>query len=197
MPKMYPGYREEVRRKIVKEAATLFMERGYLATTMDEIAARLGVTKAAIYQYYPGKTALFSAVAEYQRQELAGMLERTFTDSDIMQGASLLFDSLLAYITKSLPMYTDVLGVAVRNKQLNAIMSEDLNGDLRIIEAFIETQKEKGLIHSSIDPKVLAGACHALINGLMFDVLIGMDPAVAKRIWLDAMNDLLRVHERK
>jgi hypothetical protein len=92
-------------------------------------------------------------------------------------------------------MYTDVLGVAVRNKQLNAVMGEDLIGDLRIIEEFIEKQKEIGLIHSSIDPKILAGACHALINGLMFDVLIGMDPAVAKRIWLDAVDDLLRVHE--
>jgi AcrR family transcriptional regulator len=194
---MYPGYREEVRKKIVKEAAALFTERGYLATTMDEIAARLGVTKAAIYQYYPGKTALFSAVAEYQRQELAGMLERSFVERDIMQGASLLFDSMLAYITKSLPMYTDVLGVAVRNKQLNAVMGEDLIGDLRIIEEFIEKEKAIGLIHSSIDPKILAGACHALINGLMFDVLIGMDPAVAKRIWLDAVDDLLRVHESR
>lgn len=195
MPKMYPGYREEVRKKIIAEAAALFQERGYLATTMDEIAARLGVTKAAIYQYYPGKTALFSAVAEYQRQELAGMLERSFDGRDIMQGASVLFDTLLAYITKSLPMYTDILSVAVRNKPLNDIMSDDLKGDLGIIEGFIGKQKESGLIHSSIDPKILAGACHALINGLMFDVLIGMDPVEAKRIWMDAMDDLLRVHE--
>jgi len=29
----------------------------------------------------------------------------------------------------------------------------------------------------------------------MFDVMIGMDPAEAKQVWLDAFDDLLRVHE--
>ncbi|OPY39057.1 MAG: DNA-binding transcriptional repressor AcrR [Methanoregula sp. PtaU1.Bin051] len=192
---MYPGYREEVRKKIVEEAEALFMKRGYSATTMEEIAIRLGVTKAAIYQYYPGKADLFSAVAEYHRQRLAGILERSFANQDLMQGASILFDNLLEFINKSMEIYTDMMVVAMREKRLHTIMQEDLKGDLRIIEMFIEKQKDRGLIHSSIDSKNLAVACHALINGLMFDVMIGMDPTEAKRIWLDAIDDLLRVHD--
>ena len=30
----------------------------------------------------------------------------------------------------------------------------------------------------------------------MFDVMIGMDPVEAKRVWLDAVDDLLRVHDQ-
>lgn len=197
MPKMYPGYRDEVRKKIVAEAAALFMEKGYSATTMDDIAARLGVTKAAIYQYYKSKVDLFAAVAEFQRQELAGILERSFSEQDLMRGAAVLFDNLLEYINRSREMYSDVMLVATRNESLRVILYEDRQGDLAVVGRFIELQKTRGLIHSSIDSRVLAVACDALINGLMFDVMIGMDPAEAKKVWLDAVDDLLRVHEKK
>lgn len=195
MPKMYPGYRDEVRKKIVEEASALFLNKGYSATTMEEIAVRLGVTKAAIYQYYKSKVDLFAAVAEFQRQELAGILERSFEGHDIMQGASVLFDSLLDYIHYSVEIYTDVMGVAVQNESLRTILREDRYGDLAVIRQFIDEQKNRGLIHSSIDSQILAGTCDALINGLMFDVMIGMDPAEAKKIWLAAVQDLLRVHD--
>jgi AcrR family transcriptional regulator len=192
---MYPGYREEVAKKIVAEASALFMERGYSATTMDDIAARLGVTKAAIYQYYKSKVDLFAAVAEFQRQELAGMLERSFEGRAVMEGASVLFDSLLEYINRSREMYSDVMAVAVHNETIRTILLEDRNGNLAVIEQFIEAQKAKSLNHSSINSRILAVTCDALINGLMFDVMIGMDPAEAKQVWLDAFDDLLRVHE--
>jgi len=195
MPKMYPGYREEVAKKIIAEASALFMERGYSATTMDDIAARLGVTKAAIYQYYKSKVDLFAAVAEFQRQELAGMLERSFEGRAVMEGASVLFDSLLEYINRSREMYSDVMAVAVHNETIRTILLEDRNGNLAVIEQFIEAQKAKSLNHSSINSRILAVTCDALINGLMFDVMIGMDPAEAKQVWLDAFDDLLRVHE--
>ena len=195
MPKMYPGYREEVAKKIVAEASALFMEKGYSATTMDDIAARLGVTKAAIYQYYKSKVDLFAAVAEFQRQELAGMLERSFEGRAVMEGASVLFDSLLDYINRSREMYSDVMAVAVHNETIRTILLEDRNGNLAVIEQFIEAQKAKSLNHSSINSRILAVTCDALINGLMFDVMIGMDPAEAKQVWLDAVDDLLRVHE--
>jgi AcrR family transcriptional regulator len=197
MPKMYPGYRDEVRKKIVTEAAALFMEKAYSATTMDDIAARLGVTKAAIYQYYKSKVDLFAAVAEFQRQELAGMLEQSFAGREMREGAAVLFDALLEYINRSREMYSDVMAVAGHNESLRAILREDRNGDLAVIERFIDGQKAKGRIHSSVDSRILAVACDALINGLMFDVMIGMDPAEAKRVWLDAVNDLLRMHDQR
>jgi AcrR family transcriptional regulator len=193
---MYPGYRDEVRKKIVQEASLLFMEKGYSATTMDDIAGCLGVTKASIYQYYKSKVDLFAASAEFQRQELAGILEQSFEGREMMQGAAVLFDSLLNYIHKSMEIYNDVMAVAIHNESLRTILREDRYGDLAVIEQFINEQKKKGLIHSSIDSRTLAGACDALINGLMFDVMIGMDPAEAKRIWLDAVDDLLRVHDQ-
>ena len=36
-------------------AVAVFNERGYDATSMDELATRLGVTKSAIYHHVPSK----------------------------------------------------------------------------------------------------------------------------------------------
>jgi AcrR family transcriptional regulator len=50
------------RQRVISAALDLFGERGYDATTMQEIAARVGVTKAAIYYYFPTKSALLDAI---------------------------------------------------------------------------------------------------------------------------------------
>lgn len=46
------------RELIVQTAAALFQEKGYAATTVQDIADRLGCTKAALYYYVKGKEQL-------------------------------------------------------------------------------------------------------------------------------------------
>ncbi len=86
MPRIIQEYKEEVRKKIVEAAYTLFLHKGYHATTMNAIAGSLGVTKPALYQYFPGKEELYAAVAEHGREELAAILEQSFTKRDLRTG---------------------------------------------------------------------------------------------------------------
>ena len=46
------------RDALVREAISAFNAKGFHATALDEIATRLGVTKAALYHYFPTKHAL-------------------------------------------------------------------------------------------------------------------------------------------
>jgi len=50
------------RADILRAAATCFMEQGYNATSIDDVARRLGATKGRIYHYYPSKADLFADV---------------------------------------------------------------------------------------------------------------------------------------
>ncbi len=55
--------RKEARpAEIVAAALEVFVERGFAATTLAEVARRAGVTKGTIYLYFAGKAALFKAV---------------------------------------------------------------------------------------------------------------------------------------
>lgn len=49
------------RQAVLREAAASFTTKGYHATSLSEVAASLGVTKAALYHYFPNKNALLMA----------------------------------------------------------------------------------------------------------------------------------------
>jgi len=50
--------------QLVGLATEVFAERGFSATTMDEIALRAGVTKPVLYQHFPSKLDLYLAVLD-------------------------------------------------------------------------------------------------------------------------------------
>lgn len=60
--------REEIlaykRERILEEAVKLFYQRGFTGTTLDDIAAELGVTKPFIYTHFRSKTELLAALCK-------------------------------------------------------------------------------------------------------------------------------------
>jgi AcrR family transcriptional regulator len=54
--------RERSREEIVDAARRVLVRDGLAATTLDAVAKEVGLTKAAIYYYYPSKDALFFEV---------------------------------------------------------------------------------------------------------------------------------------
>jgi AcrR family transcriptional regulator len=62
---------EERRATIVEAAGRLFGERGYDATRLDDIAAAAGVTKPILYRHFDTKRALYLALLERHRDDLA------------------------------------------------------------------------------------------------------------------------------
>lgn len=68
---------EEKRQAIIDVAAATFGELGFERTSMSEICARLGGSKATLYNYFPSKEALFLEVmfqaseADFQNTMLA------------------------------------------------------------------------------------------------------------------------------
>lgn len=56
------GRKEARPSELTAAALSLFVEKGYAATRLDEVAARAGVSKGTLYLYFDGKEALFRAV---------------------------------------------------------------------------------------------------------------------------------------
>jgi len=197
MPRILTGYREEVRKKIVEAAYSLFLQKGYHRTTMEEIASLLGVTKPAIYQYFPGKEDLYAAVAEHGREELAAILERSFNNRDLRAGSEIMFDTLARYTPQFNSMYSEMMLLAAHNERIRELLRQDRIEDIRIVEQFIARQQEKGLISGKLDSRVLAIACDALVNGLLIDIMAGLDKEEAKKIWIAAVTQLTTMDEKE
>ena len=80
---------EKTRQAVLEAALDVFSERGYARTTFDEIAARAGFTKGAIYWYFKNKVDLLSAlIIEYlqrKQAEILPLLPEGNTLDDLLQ----------------------------------------------------------------------------------------------------------------
>lgn len=66
----------ERRRQLFAVALTLFAERGYRATTMDDVAEAAGVTKPLLYQHFSSKRALYLELVDSVAKDLLGEIGR-------------------------------------------------------------------------------------------------------------------------
>src|SRR3954453_8289785 len=82
-------YSAATRRALVDSATTLFAERGYARTSLDDIAAGARVTKGALYGHFASKQALFRAVLQELEGATAAEVRRAAQAADTAWDASL------------------------------------------------------------------------------------------------------------
>jgi AcrR family transcriptional regulator len=66
----------QTRADIQQAALALFTERGYDATSMREIAERIGITKAALYYHFESKEAIILSLFQENMRALDDLLDR-------------------------------------------------------------------------------------------------------------------------
>ena len=54
----------DTKERILETALELFAQNGYPGTSMNDIAAQLGITKAALYKHYAGKQEILDRIVE-------------------------------------------------------------------------------------------------------------------------------------
>lgn len=91
-----PGIRRARRKEarpgeLLDAALDLFVEKGFAATRVEEVAARAGVSKGTLFLYFPSKEELFKAVV---RESISGRLIEWSSEFDSFEGGSC---DLLAY----------------------------------------------------------------------------------------------------
>jgi AcrR family transcriptional regulator len=75
--------RGDTRTEILEVARELFSEQGYEATSLREIAERLGITKAALYYHFKSKDEILRALLAPMGDVLTELLERLEAARDV------------------------------------------------------------------------------------------------------------------
>ncbi|MFT3777003.1 MAG: TetR/AcrR family transcriptional regulator [Ottowia sp.] len=157
--------RDEMKRQsIIRAAAQCFNRSGFHGTSMDDIAARLGVTKPALYRYVKNKhevlAACFSAVMEMSFAHLENGEKTGRT------GLEKLRITLRGYLEDLL----DKLGHPVVLLEEGALLPEQLRSLIRNrdqMERRYRALVEEGMRDGSIiscDPKLAVFALFGAIN---------------------------------
>ena len=69
--------RQEREELILQAAEEVLVEKGYYETSVDEIAARVGIAKGTVYLHFPGKEDLVIAILQRNAREVVELVEAT------------------------------------------------------------------------------------------------------------------------
>jgi AcrR family transcriptional regulator len=89
---------QERREQLVGVGRALFAERGFEATSIEEVADRAGVSKPVVYQHFGGKEGLYAVVVDREVQRLTAAIAGAFDAVHPRLVAERAADAFLSYI---------------------------------------------------------------------------------------------------
>jgi AcrR family transcriptional regulator len=86
----------ERREQLLNVGRALFAEKGFEATSIEEIASRAGVSKPVVYEHFGGKEGLYAVVVD---REMSDLLDRLTTALSAGHPRTLVEQAALALLT--------------------------------------------------------------------------------------------------
>ncbi|RBM22758.1 TetR family transcriptional regulator [Streptomyces sp. PT12] len=149
----------ERREQLLDIGRTLFAERGFEGTSVEEIAAKAGVSKPVVYEHFGGKEGLYAVVVDREMSRLLSMVTGALTAGhprELLEQAAF---ALLDYIEQ----YTDGFHILVRDSPV-----AQSTGTFASLIGDIATQVEDILGHEfksrGYDPKLAPIYAQALVG---------------------------------
>jgi len=110
------------------EAMDLFWEKGYHATSIQDLVDRLGVNRQSLYDTYGGKDQLFMAALDRYRELQSGPLRRTLErDGPAAEVLRAFFDEMIDSLTggdcKGCFMANTVTGLSGQDEEIFKVCS--------------------------------------------------------------------------
>jgi AcrR family transcriptional regulator len=147
-------------------AVDVFNERGYDATSMEELAGRLGVTKSAIYHHVPSKVELLRLALDRALDGLWAVTEepgaRTGPAIDRLEHV---VRGSVRVLAAELPFVTLLLRVRGNSAVEQAALDRRREFD-RIVTDLVRAAAAEGDVRPDVDPAVTSRLLFGTVNSL-------------------------------
>ncbi|MBT1192775.1 TetR/AcrR family transcriptional regulator [Rhodococcoides kroppenstedtii] len=104
------------RAQLIEIGRTIFAERGYEATSIEEIAQRAQVSKPVVYEHFGGKEGLYAVVVDREMSTLLSMITSSLTENRSRVRVERVALALLTYVED----HTDGFRILVRDSPVAA-----------------------------------------------------------------------------
>lgn len=104
----------ERRQQLLEIGRTLFAAKGFEGTSVEEIAAKAGVSKPVVYEHFGGKEGLYAVVVDREMRRLLDMVTGSLTAGHPRELCEQAAFALLDYIEE----YTDGFRILVRDSPI-------------------------------------------------------------------------------
>ena len=181
MPKKAQRDAEKTRARILASALALFAKKGYVHTTFTDIAARLKMTKGAVYWHFKTKQSLLVALlddmlAKFRRQivELLPEGETTFDGLSFPVVADMMVRNAVQIIADTkgtaffLLVHEQVQWADVSMEEVRAdLLRNQRFGPWAAFKTAVENDLREGRVRAGIDPVQVASVCISIWDGLV------------------------------
>jgi TetR/AcrR family transcriptional regulator, fatty acid metabolism regulator protein len=180
---------------ILQAAEEVLQEKGYYDTSMDEIAARVGIAKGTIYTHFPGKeelvVAIFKRSMETFLQGIDGVLAQEPTPTAKLEALlEFIYTGLYSKQTRLLSSMYNGVDIKRMIVEKGGCMSELWGCVVSHVTQLLEEGKVAGEITSSIPTKVMLFSFFSLFSPKSYDrLLLGEDFSQQ-----DLFKDLCRIY---
>jgi AcrR family transcriptional regulator len=188
-----PGYDLD---SLLAIAVTVFNQRGYDGTSMEHLAARLGISKSSIYHHVSGKEELLRLAVDRALDALFAATEQPDTTvGPAIDRLENLVRGSIHVLVAELPYVTLLLRIRGNTTAERRALARRREFD-HIVERLVQEACDEGSIRPDVDPgltsRLIFGTVNSLIEWYRPTRTLGADEladAVIKMIF-----DGLRVH---
>jgi AcrR family transcriptional regulator len=157
--------RELVEQKIVEHAIALFAERGFAATSLQDIADAAGLTRPALYHYVSSKEELLARLVRDFTEHPAALLREVNERTDLRPEAKLRL--MLTDIARELVQFPDQFRLLVRSEGELQELSNSYQENRRQVLKELIRAIDAGIVDGSfrpVDPRVAALGIIGMLN---------------------------------
>ncbi|HEX5117935.1 MAG TPA: TetR/AcrR family transcriptional regulator [Pseudonocardiaceae bacterium] len=156
-----PGYDRET---LLRVAVTVFNERGYDGTSMEDLAARLGITKSAIYHHVSGKAELLGLAVNRALDGLAAAAAE-LTEGTATERLEQLVRRSVEVLVAELPFVTLLLRVRGNTEVERAALRRRREFDQTVADLVRQAVAEGGL-RPDVDAALTARLLFGMVNSI-------------------------------
>ena len=183
MPRVVPGYKEDVRRRIMKAALEEVNACGLQALRMEDVAVRVGISRATLYNYFGDKEARLKAIIQEMKEEGEAILKETFEGKSFRESIPLMFELMILSVKELPSVEAELFSIASRTPDIQQSMKMTFEETLEHLSLWIKEGQKTGEISCSGDPRCLAEIVMYTLGGLKHALFLGTDIAVLKERW--------------
>ncbi|CAM2843451.1 TetR/AcrR family transcriptional regulator [Paenibacillus sediminis] len=196
-PKVSDAYKEEKRASILAGALHCFTEKGFQATTVEDIVRHLGISKGAIYSYFSSKEDMYIQMADDRMNAMVESLSAQFKDiTSAADKIRFLFDRFqkqpLHELRKWLTFHMEFMLYAARQPELIDYFSKYSSKALSLVQKIIEDGKKSGECRADLDETAAPYLFWAVRDGLALQFMLYGEEADYRSILKDMENMVLR-----
>jgi TetR/AcrR family transcriptional repressor of uid operon len=156
------------RTRVLDAAEQCFVRAGFHRTTMQDVAAEVGMSPGNLYRYFPSKDALVEGLAERDRADMVGDFTALDGPPDDLLGAlgAIGRKHLVEQPREKAILCLEIWAEATRNPAFAAMTAEFEREVTGRLGALFTQARDRGLIAPEVDPESLALLVSTLGDGL-------------------------------